>query len=69
MISRCPFDGQHGEPGGHPVNFGCSYCRHTMTKQQNIREKPKQKWIKKAKNGLKKQQKYNLLLFKKVPIV
>ena len=44
MIGRCSLDSQHGRPGRHPPNVGCSLFRYTNSDLKNrTNQRPKRK--------------------------
>ena len=53
MIGRCSPDDQHGRPGGHPTNVGCSFFRYINDDVTNHKEqRPKRRTWTREENKL-----------------
>ena len=53
MIGRCSPDSQHGRPGRHPTNFGCSFFRYVNDDETNHNEqRPKRRTWTREENKL-----------------
>ena len=53
MIGRCSLDSQHGRPGSHPANVGCSLFRYTNNDSMNpTNQRPKWKTWTREENQL-----------------